>query len=544
MKKKLFKRVQAGLLTMVLIAGVLPTGLQPLTVHAATDVKTMNLNTDYLAPSDGSWDATNDHKVYFGQYDGTPTAFRVLKSENGTMMLDCDKNLLTKAFNANYEPNGNKHKHEWTGSDLEKWLNGADYYDSTSVFTSGEKNAILQTALAASGTDYYINDWPYKDYAANDYVYLLSVKEANELYPDNAARKKTGGSARWHWHWWWLRSADSGIYNDAGLVDSDGSFFSTDADRDDGGVSPAFNLNRASVIFTSANGVSKSSDTLTAVEDGSETKEWKLTLLDSAKTVKVTDGSYVTKSGDTITVPYTYTGSDVSQISVMITSGAYDAAGTEILYYGKLNTTLVSSGIGIFELPTGLPAGYKMYILAEDVNGENYTDYASAPVEITVTEETKPEDIKYEITAGADKTVTENFDGTVTITCNGELSKFVSVSVDGKTIDSKYCTLKSGSTILTFTKEYVEALSVGKHTVRFTYTDGYTETSLTIKEAQSDDSSDDTDDKQPDNQTPDDNGNDDVTKTGDNTPIAWLFALILIFGTGLCIIHKKKAVRK
>lgn len=85
-KTKLFKKVQAGLLTMVLIAGVLPTGLRPLTVHAATTVKTMNLDTSYLAPSDGTWDA-NDHKIYFGQYGGTPTAFRVLKSENGTMML-------------------------------------------------------------------------------------------------------------------------------------------------------------------------------------------------------------------------------------------------------------------------------------------------------------------------------------------------------------------------------------------------------------------------------------------------------------------------
>ena len=75
MKKKLFKRVQAGLLTLVLIVGVLPTGLQPLTVHAATTVKTMNLNTDYLAPSNGSWDA-NDNKVYFGQYESNPTAFR------------------------------------------------------------------------------------------------------------------------------------------------------------------------------------------------------------------------------------------------------------------------------------------------------------------------------------------------------------------------------------------------------------------------------------------------------------------------------------
>ena len=121
----------------------------------------------------------------------------------------------------------------------------------------------------------------------------------------------------------------------------------------------------------------------------------------------------------------------------------------------------------------------------------------------------------------------------------------MSVSVDGKTIDSKYYTLKSGSTILTFTKEYVNSLSVGAHTVRFNYTDGYAETTLTIKATQTDNEpSDDTDDKQPNNQTLDDNGKDGVPKTGDNAPIAWLFALMLISGTGLCITHKKKAVRK
>ena len=237
MKKKLFKKVQAGLLTMALIAGVLPTGLRSLTVHAATDVKTMNLNTDYLAPSNGSWDA-NDHKVYFGQYGGTPTAFRVLKSEKGTMMLDCDTILKKMTFdedsNANSEQTSGK-VNEWTGSNLETELNGKNYYGNASVFTTPEKEAILPTTLAASDTDYVINGWSYKDYAANDYIYLLSAKEANELYPDNAARNKTGGNA-----YWWLRSANAVSLIHAGIVLSDGSFDYCRVDVHSPGVSPAF----------------------------------------------------------------------------------------------------------------------------------------------------------------------------------------------------------------------------------------------------------------------------------------------------------------
>lgn len=35
-------------------------------------------------------------------------------------------------------------------------------------------------------------------------------------------------------------------------------------------------------------------------------------------------------------------------------------------------------------MPSGLPSGYKAYVLAEDVNDWMYTDYASSPVEISI----------------------------------------------------------------------------------------------------------------------------------------------------------------
>ncbi len=193
MKKKLFKKVQAGLLTMVLIAGVLLTGLRPLTVQAADTVKTINLDTSCLAPSDNTWDKTNDHKVYFGQYGNTPTAFRVLKSDNGTIMLDCDTILLTKAFDADVSANtdqSDSNPNGWVNSDLESWLNGTDYYSNASVFTSVERSAIASTGLAASESDYSAGYGTYKDYAATNYVYLLSANEANTLYADDTARKK------------------------------------------------------------------------------------------------------------------------------------------------------------------------------------------------------------------------------------------------------------------------------------------------------------------------------------------------------------------
>lgn len=91
-------------------------------------------------------------------------------------------------------------------------------------------------------------------------------------------------------------------------------------------------------------------------------------------------------------------------------------------------------------------------------------------------------DIEYHIAEGENQSIEENYDGTITIKADGEFSKFVSISVDGNLVDATNYTVKSGSTIVTFHKTYLDTLSVGKHTVRFTYTDGYVETSLTITE--------------------------------------------------------------
>lgn len=348
-------------------------------------IKDINLDTSYLAPSDGTWDTTNDHKVYFGKYNGIPTAFRVLKAEIDTMFLDCDTILLMKEFDEDGIPNdypASRLKNKWSGSDLEKWLNNEDYYGNPSVFTVYEKKSIVLTKLEDSTEDYEWAGESYRDYEASDYVYLLSAIETNTLYKDNFAKTKIGGVGSW-----WLRSAS--IYGDdhASIVDNYGFVLSYFVKNDDGGVSPAFNIDLKNVLFSSSNTMHKASDKLTKVEADSSTKEWKLTLLDDKKSVKVTSDERVTQNEDIITVPFTYTGSDVSQISVMITSGEYDKAGTEILYYGKLDTTDSLSGasgsaIGTFTLPSGLTTGYKMYLLAEDVNEAKYTDYASKPTEI------------------------------------------------------------------------------------------------------------------------------------------------------------------
>ena len=74
---------------------------------------------------------------------------------------------------------------------------------------------------------------------------------------------------------------------------------------------------------------------------------------------------------------------------------------------------------------------------------------------------------------------------TATITCNGELKDFVNVFVDGREVDKSNYILEEGSTILTFTAQYLNTLSVGKHAVTLNYTYGSVDTELIILSSES-----------------------------------------------------------
>ena len=82
--------------------------------------------------------------------------------------------------------------------------------------------------------------------------------------------------------------------------------------------------------------------------------------------------------------------------------------------------------------------------------------------------------LDYRIIAGNDSKWTVGADNAITMTANGPIEKFVGIKVDGKTVDAVYYTVKSGSAIITLKPSYLNALSVGKHTLTVIYTDGET----------------------------------------------------------------------
>ena len=348
------------------------------------------------APSTGNnpWSGS---KVYFGKYNGNPVLYRVLSPDGSKntygskyMLLDCDSILFTYEFRTNTSPEIG-YAHDWSRSDIKAKLNGDDFYGSNSVFTAAERNAIVESqgghkvSLDGLYTSRYL--WDYTP-ADDSHVFLLEdedVLNTDYGYPRDdgwnnggsidhpvASREKSGSNG-----WWWLRSPESDInayvcvvygYDNSNRI----GCFIFGPSSNDNGVSPAFNVDLSSVIFST--------------EVGSST--YKLTIKDDSMGV---DAGTATKAGNTVTVPVQVTGG--SRLSLLVTDRNYDNKNAEIKEY---KTVTVSGDNVSFELPNGYRPDWKVYLMTETLNDDDKTDYASAPCRITLPGEKKDNDDKKE----------------------------------------------------------------------------------------------------------------------------------------------------
>ena len=397
MKKKktrsVTKRIIAMIITAALTLTLIPFMGDPIGAYA-DDVfdKTQDntgLGTGSIAnPASG---AGGWSKVYYGTYGSSAMLYRVLTTSTtdfggSTMLLDCDSTIVNKRFDANTEV--------WSSSEIKRWLNGNSFYGNTNVFTTQEKAAIASStkASAVSGDG---NGWSSLGYAplAGEYVFLLDAVEATRPSygyantENNDANRSKSGTVTW----WWLRSPVTHFVNDpysggiqlgnvgyAGIVFTSGNidYRYYVVSRDNIGVSPALNIDLSSIIFSS----------VVTGTGGAAGAEYKLTLKDTSKSVGITSGSNITRSGSTITIPYTVAGDNVNRISVLITDKAYTEENATIKSYGKLvvNGAIGTSGTGTYELPASYASTDKVYIIAEQVGASTVTDYAGTPVLITV----------------------------------------------------------------------------------------------------------------------------------------------------------------
>ncbi|MBR6160190.1 MAG: chitobiase/beta-hexosaminidase C-terminal domain-containing protein [Lachnospiraceae bacterium] len=355
-------------------------------VYADNDKTISGLCTGAIAdsrlnPGTGRWSY-----VYYGTYGGNFVKYRVLNvrtSEFGgeTMFLDCDSILDTQCFN-----DKNNYNNTWEISEIKTWLNGDGFLNKDGVFSTPEKNAIAKSyKYNPSSSD--CNGHEELDFVPlyGEKIFLLDAKEATNLangYQKTAGQSSTRSKSGAHMTWWWLRSRHNSNHDTVGYVDTKGDIYWYGVTIVQG-VSPAFNIDLSSVIFSS----------VISGDPGKAGTEYKLTIADAD--LGIAPGT-ITKNGTTITVPYTITGSNAAnatQVSVLIMDSEY-SAGTRVTNgYTYLKLSGGVSGRGTFTLPEVYAdktcgTDYYAYILAEDVNAGNATDYASVPVSITIPDAT------------------------------------------------------------------------------------------------------------------------------------------------------------
>ena len=180
---------------------------------------------------------------------------------------------------------------------------------------------------------------------------------------------------------------------------------------------------------------------------------------------------------------------------------AVTASGEGMTYQWQINR---NDGNGFVDITGANSANYLSSTVDKDCNGFKYQCVISNAggsvtteiVTLTVTENTTPEPTpepapepapkpttvpaQYKIIDGANSQWTQNTDGSLVIRGDGEMSKFQNVKVDGVIVDAKNYTVTEGSTIITFTSDYLKTLSAGSHTFEMFWTDGSASTNFAV----------------------------------------------------------------
>ena len=367
---------------------------------------TSAINAPEPGEADKEWTGSY---VWYGAYDGNPVRYRVLDPNTTdysgtTMLLDCDSILYNTAFDVDGDANeGATYSNEWAYSDAKNGLNGSEFLDKSNGFTSIEKSSIAESTRGTHDITWgspVNQNYPKYTPLNKDKVFLLDFEDISNI--SYGYSSDCGWDAEWNNHAvsnriknldseaasWWIRSPFIIHGGSAGSVDSDGALFGIDV-KWSRGVSPAFNINLESVIFSS----------VIPETAGEKHADYKLTLKDDDITAALQSGKKIDVKDNKVTIPYTISGKNkdnATQVSVLILDKEYQKANekdAKILCYGKLDVTgsFSTDGEGTYELPSDLDIykwgkDYQVYLLAEDVNGEKESDYASEPVKLDIPE--------------------------------------------------------------------------------------------------------------------------------------------------------------
>ncbi len=349
--------------------------------------KAISLGTDAIlnpVVGGGKW-----QHLYFGNYNEKPIDFRILSKNisdfgDKTMFLENADCLFEAKFDDDEDTR------QWDQTTLKTNLNGDFYSD---VFEIGEQASIhLSKKSSLSPLDYngtLSNTYKFVQ-LTGDRVFVLDLREygsstygfadlnvisasgkQNDLIASNIFKTTSGK--------YLTRTFNSNVYQQTvALFTSSNAVYNIL--KYTGNISPSLNIKLSSVLFTK--NVSGN------IDDYNEVYH-KLSILSSTLGVSVTDN--VIKTDNTVKIPYTVTGDDATQLSVMILNKPYTAGNTNgaaIKYYAKsADVTEQKSGTVNLNLPSEFSdkvpcKDYYIYLIAEDINGEKATDYAGTPAPV------------------------------------------------------------------------------------------------------------------------------------------------------------------
>ena len=151
------------------------------------------------------------------------------------------------------------------------------------------------------------------------------------------------------------------------------------------------------------------------------------------------------------------------------------------------------------------------------------------------------EKIEYKVIEGAEQTYTITEDTEARFRINADYSLFdKKVYVDDILVDSANYTSESGSTIITFGKEYIDTLAIGQHTLKVAFTDGgEAKTTFTIVRQFEENNNNENVSLNTENKE-EMKDNDSNPKTGDNVMLYIAIVSMSIIGLGATTVAAKK----
>jgi len=376
-----WQRVTAILLSAAMAFAVIPNALKNDTVRATNEKNADNTKFGASGIKSPIYPRSEDDEntpwtgsyVYFGKYNGTPIKFRVLSPRTSsfnssnveTMLLDSDVSLTQTHLGSIYGDHT-----DWKRSNIAGLLNGP-FLDS---FTQNELEAI---ALTTYKKDYNKTLFENKVFLLTERMLCMGAYGYSTKSLNSSSIKRVKYSAESSDAVNWFIISDTGYLRRMG---TQGAVVSQTTDDTD--VSPALNIDLSSILFT----------TLISGKFNEVDSEYKLTLKDSDLNINVPSGQKVEISGRKVTIPYEISGTNAdaeTRATIVITNERVCNRPTletpEILYYSALESSTETNGS--FTLPevfsvNGWGSDYHVYLIAENVNGDYETDYASELVEI------------------------------------------------------------------------------------------------------------------------------------------------------------------